>query len=318
MGECGAPSRSPTALPTERVRPARLRPGDTVAVVAPCGPVDPQRLQIGVDVLRSWDLKVVLGEHVTARHPQLEYLAGTDAQRAADLQAAWCDPDIDAVLCARGGYGALRMVDLLDFDAMRAARPKILAGYSDVTVLHHAFATRLGVVTLHAPMVATAPFTTDEPSRHMLHQMLFSPERVSSLTDSSARVLIDGEGSGITMGGCLSLLAADRGTATAPSSASGAVLVIEDVNEDRYQIDRMLTELLRSGWLDGVAAVVAGSWHDCGAGIDEVLVDRLGPLGVPVLTDVGFGHGPRSSTVPLGVRASVRGAALMLEEPALV
>ncbi len=310
-GQAG-PARTPS-----RIRPARLRPGDTVAVVAPCGPVDPARLETGVEVLRSWGLQVVLGEHVTARHPTLEYLAGSDADRAADLQRAWCDPDIDAVLCARGGYGALRMVDLLDFDAMRAARPKILAGFSDVTVLHHAFATHLGVATLHAPMVATAPFTTDEPSRQMLHQMLFAPEETRRLTSPRARVLIGGEASGLTMGGCLSLLAAGRGTPGAPSTASGAVLVIEDVDEDRYQIDRMLTELLRAGWLDGVAAVVAGSWHECGEGIDELLVDRLGPLGVPVLTDLGFGHGPRSSTVPLGVRATVRGAALVLDEPAL-
>src|SRR5699024_4232090 len=104
---------------------------------------------------------------------------------------------------------------------------------------------------------------------------------------------------------------------TAPAHAGGTVLIIEDVDEDRYQVDRMLTELLRSGWLDGVAAVVAGSWHKCGEGIDDLLLDRLGPLGVPVLTDVGFGHGPRSSTVPLGVRASVEGATLRLHSPAL-
>lgn len=313
----GAAAVPAAVLARERIRPPRLRPGDTVAVICPSGPVSPERLEAGCAVLRSWGLEVVVGEHAATRDPGLEYLAAPDAQRAADLQAAWCDPDIDAILCARGGYGALRMVDLLDFDAMRAARPKVLAGYSDVTVLHQALAAQLDIVTLHAPMVGAEPFTSDELSRQLLHQMLFEPESTRVITSAQARVLIGGEATGVTHGGCLSLLAADLAGRTAPSSAAGMVLLIEDVDEQRYQIDRMLTELLRARWLDGVAAVVAGSWHNCEPGIDELLVDRLEALGVPVLTDVGFGHGPRSSTVPLGVPATVSGAGLHLHNPAL-
>lgn len=287
-------------------------------MVSPSGPVQADRLEAGVQVLRAWGLQVVISEHATAVHPELEYLAGADAQRAADLQAAWCDREIAAVLCARGGYGAHRMVDLLDFDAMRAAGPKILAGYSDITVLHQAFATELGVVTLHAPMIGAEPFTGDEPSRQMLARALFEPEPLDPISSDRARVLVPGSARGVTLGGCLSLLSADLGGPTAVPSAAGAILVIEDVDEERYQIDRMLTQLLRSGWLDGVAAVVAGSWHNCEDGIDELLVDRLGHLGVPVLTDVGFGHGPRSATLPLGVPAAVEGNRLVLQAPALI
>ncbi|MGC0274703.1 S66 peptidase family protein [Pseudactinotalea sp. Z1739] len=285
--------------------------------MSPSGPVPPDRLERGVQVLRSWGLEVAVAPHAVATHPELDYLAGTDAQRAGDFQAAWCDPRIDAILCARGGYGAFRMVDLLDFEAMGRARPKILAGYSDVTALHQAIGTRLGVVTLHAPMIGAEPFTSDEPTRAMLRRMLFEPELVRTITATGARALIGGRAGGITMGGCLSLLASGVGGPTGPRSAAGSILVIEDVDEKRYQIDRMLTELLRSGWLTGVAAVVAGSWHDCEDGVDEVLIDRLSPLGVPVLTDVGFGHGSRSATVPLGVPAVVEDAGIHLYEPAL-
>lgn len=130
-----------------RTRPARLTPGSTVAVVAPAGPPPPQ-LDAGVAVLREWGLRVRLGEHLYERHPDLHYLAGWDADRAADLQRAWCDPEVDAVVCARGGYGAMRMLDLLDWPAMAAAGPKIFAGSSDITALHAAIGEQLGVVTL--------------------------------------------------------------------------------------------------------------------------------------------------------------------------
>lgn len=125
-------------------RPARLAPGARVAVVAPSGPVVEERLAAGLDILRGWDLDPVVAPHVLDRHPEFTYLAGTDADRAADFQAAWCDPDVAAVLCARGGYGVQRMVDLLDWDAIRAAGPKVLLGFSDITALHEAFADRAG------------------------------------------------------------------------------------------------------------------------------------------------------------------------------
>ena len=120
----------------ELARPRRLAPGARVAVVAPSGPVPEERLQAGLDILRGWDLEPVVGPHVLECHAEFDHLAGTDTDRAADLQAAWCDPTVDAVLCARGGYGAQRMVELLDWDALRAAGPKVFLGFSDITALH--------------------------------------------------------------------------------------------------------------------------------------------------------------------------------------
>ena len=303
------------------VRPSRLAPGARVAVVAPSGPVPEERVQAGLDVLRGWDLDPVVGPHVLDRHGELGYLAGSDADRAADLQNAWCDPAVDAVLCARGGYGAQRMVDLLDWAAMRAAGPKVFAGFSDVTVLHQAFATRLGLVTLYGPAAAGVDFIKNARAQEQLRATLFAPESVRTLT-SGGGALVPGRARGVTLGGCLSLLASDLGTPHAPAGARGGLLLIEDVGEQAYCIDRMLTQLLRSGWLDGVKGVVLGSWDRCGP-YDEVravLADRLGGLGVPVVEEFGFGHCEGASTIPLGVAAELDAGAgtLTLDEPALL
>lgn len=125
-----------------------------MAVVAPSGPIVADRLDRGLDVLRGWDLDPVVAPHVLGAHGTLGYLAADDEDRARDLQDAWCDPSVRAVFAARGGYGAQRMVDLLDWPALRAAAPKPLIGFSDVTVLHEAFAVRAGVSTLHGPALA--------------------------------------------------------------------------------------------------------------------------------------------------------------------
>ncbi|WP_169797103.1 LD-carboxypeptidase, partial [Streptacidiphilus griseoplanus] len=130
------------------VRPRRLVPGDRVVVVAPSGSVPADRLHLGCGILRSWGLDVEVAPHVLGVHPELRYLAGTDADRARDLEQAWLDPGVAAVVCARGGYGVQRLVDLLDWEAMRAVPPKVLVGYSDVTALHEAFAVRLGLATV--------------------------------------------------------------------------------------------------------------------------------------------------------------------------
>ncbi|MFJ2813213.1 MULTISPECIES: LD-carboxypeptidase [unclassified Streptomyces] len=302
------------------LRPTRLAPGARVAVVAPSGPVPEERLAAGLDVLRGWDLDPVVAPHVLARHPELGYLAGTDAERAADLQHAWCDPAVDAVLCARGGYGAQRMVDLLDWDAMRAAGPKVFVGFSDITVLHQAFATRLGLVTLHGPTPAGGDFAKNARAQEHLKSTLFAPETVRTLT-SDGTALIPGRARGVTLGGCLSLLAADLGTPHAHPGARGGLLCLEDVGESPYRLDRYLTQLLRAGWLEGVRGVLLGSWQDCGSyeRLRPLLLDRLGGLGVPVAQEFGFGHLPGTRTLPFGVPAELDAAAgtLTLDEPAL-
>ncbi|MET7473370.1 LD-carboxypeptidase [Streptomyces sp. NPDC005648] len=304
----------------ELVRPSRLAAGARVAVVATSGPVPEERVQAGLDVLRAWDLDPVVAPHVLDRHEEFGYLAGSDADRAADLQTAWCDPSVDAVLCARGGYGVQRMVDLLDWDAMREAGPKVFVGFSDLTVLHEAFATRLGLATLHGPMAAGVDFIKNARAQDHLRATLFAPESVRTIT-SGGSPLVPGRARGVTLGGCLCLLAAELGTPNARPGARGGLLCLEDVGEETYRLDRYLTQLLRAGWLDGVRGVLLGSWHGCDPydKVRPLLVDRLGGLGVPVVEEFGFGHCEGALTIPFGVAAELDADAgtLTLDEPAL-
>jgi muramoyltetrapeptide carboxypeptidase len=302
------------------VRPRRLAPGDPVAVVAPAGPVPPDRLDRGLQVLASWGLRVREMPHVRGRHRGLPHLAAGDAERAADLVAAWCDPDVTAVFCARGGYGVQRVVDLLDWDALAASGPKVLVGFSDVTALHQAFAARLGVATVHGPVV-TSLGAGDDESRSHLRALLLEPESVLSMTPEPVPALVPGCAEGILLGGTLALLAAEVGTSTA-HPAAGGIVVLEEVGESPYRVDRMLTQLLRSGWFDGVRGVAVGRLSGCGPEdeVRRVLEDRLVPLGVPVLTGLAVGHSDRNLAVPFGVPAVLDADAgtLVLTEPGLL
>ncbi|MFD9125231.1 LD-carboxypeptidase [Kitasatospora sp. NPDC059571] len=302
-------------------RPRRLVRGDRVAVIAPSGPIDQDRLTAGTALLQSWGLTVQPGAHLLDHHPDHGYLAGTDAARAADFRRAWLDPTVAAVICARGGYGIQRMVDLIDWDELRTAPPKVLVGFSDVTVLHNAVHQRLGLPTLYGPMAASATFLDDRATADHLRRTLFEPHTTRVLTSPTATPLLPGRAEGVTAGGCAALLATDLGTPTARPSYAGTILLLEDVNEHPYQLDRTLTQLLRSGVLAGVAGVTLGSWEGCGPidRVRRVMLDRLAPLGVPVIWELGFGHGPTSLTVPLGVRALLDADAgtLTLDAPAL-
>ncbi|WP_327592878.1 LD-carboxypeptidase [Streptomyces chartreusis] len=302
------------------VRPARLAAGARVAVVAPSGPIPEERLQAGLDVLRGWDLDPVVAPHVLDRHGEFDYLAGTDADRAADLQGGWCDPSVDAVLCARGGYGVQRMIDLLDWDAMAAAGPKVFVGFSDITVLHEAFARRLGLATLYGPMAAGIDFIKNARAQEHLRATLLDPESVRTIT-SAGSALVPGRARGVTLGGCLCLLAAETGTPHARTSARGGLLCLEDVGEETYRLDRYLTQLLRAGLFDGVRGVLLGSWQACEPQerVRALLLDRLGGLGVPVVEEFGFGHCEGALTIPFGVSAELDADAgtLTLDEPAL-
>jgi len=282
-----------------------VRIGDRVRVVAPAGPFPEDLLRAGVAELAGWGLHVTLGDHVLDRHPTLGYLAGTDADRADDLRQAWCDPDVDAVFCARGGYGCLRLLDHLDWDTLAAAAPKPLIGSSDTTVLLHTFATRLAAPTVFGPMIATNGFVTDPVAREHLRRCLFEPDHPIVVTGPDAGPLVEGTADGVTAGGNASLLAVLAGAE--PPPPAGAILLLEDIAEHPYRVDRILTQLSRAGWLADVAGIALGAWTDCGPpeGIRAVLADRLCGLGVPVVWGLTFGHCPGQAAIPLGVPAQL-------------
>ncbi|MFI6453542.1 LD-carboxypeptidase [Streptosporangium amethystogenes] len=280
--------------------PPSPRPGDTVAVVAPSGPPDFGRLARGVRVLEGLGLKVVLGAHVLDRD---RYLAGSDADRARDLQDAWCDPAVSAVFCARGGYGATRTLGLLDWDAMRAAAPKALVGSSDVTALHSAFAVELGVASWFGPMPACATISDPEGPEPRTFESFTAALAGMPPPITGDRVVVPGEVTAPVTGGNLSLLAALCGTPYA-LSARGRIVLLEDVDEAPYRIDRMLTQLLQAGALDGAAGFVLGSWVDCGDPY-PVLEELLAPLGVPVIAGLPVGHGAPQFSVLLGALGAI-------------
>ncbi|MFW5417196.1 LD-carboxypeptidase [Nocardiopsis sp. CNT-189] len=307
---------------TRRWRPRALRRGDLVAVASPCSPPDPERLDAAVRVLEGWGLEVRVQPHARDRHPDLGYLAGSDADRAKDLQDALAAPDVAAVFCARGGDGAHRTLERLDLGALRGAEPKAFIGFSDVTALHEALSVELGAVTLHGPVVGTAYFAGDPAAEEDLRAHLFEPESRLRIAPPGAEPLVGGSARGVLIGGNLSLLSDGLATPHSRPSAEGGLLLLEDVGEDVSRLDRMLTQLLRSGWLDGVRGVLLGSWADCTPGPGEIramMLDRLAPLGVPVVDGFGFGHIPAQLTIALGAAAALDADAgtLVLDEPAL-
>ncbi len=286
------------------LRPRRLRAGDLVSVPATAGVVPADRLRAGVERLESWGLRVRLGDHVLDRDARLGYLAGSDEVRAAELTRAWLDPDAAAVVVARGGYGSQRVVDLLDWRRLAEAEPKVLVGFSDVTALHQAFAARLGLATVYSHVV-TSLGAADEPSAESLRRQLMEPDEVTDLlAGQSTQTLVGGRGEGVLLGGNLAVLAADVGTPYA-RPATGGIVLLEDVGEEGYRVDRLLTHLLRAGWFDGARGLVLGAFTgvDDPFEVDAVLEARLAPLGLPTVRHVDAGHTVSSVTIPFGVPA---------------
>jgi muramoyltetrapeptide carboxypeptidase len=278
--------------------PQRLRRGDRVAVVAPSGRVDGSRLAIGLEHLRSWGLEVEVMPSVLAGHERFSYLAADDKARAEDLRNAWLDSQFGAVLCARGGYGVQRMLEYVDFDELVAV-PNWLVGFSDITALHEPLNAR-GLVTLHGPMAAAVEQLGVAEGRERLRALLFEPESVTDLlAPTGARTVVGGVAEGPLRGGNVALLASSIGTPTYAPPVG--VVVLEDVNEEAYRADRLLTQLLRAGWFDQVTGLVIGDFSDAGEGIDDLIRERLEPLGVPMVEGAAIGHEALNLAVPLGL-----------------
>lgn len=301
------------------LRSARLRQGDQVAVIAPSSPLlDTGGLDAGVEVLRAWGLSPTVLPHV---YDAEGHLAGSDEARAADLNLAIANPAVRAIFVARGGYGLTRILHRVDWQAL-ADDPKLLVGFSDTTALLVAVWQRIGLVGIHGPFAAhlhrLAPF-----ARTHLRRVLTNRGPIGALAAppeaGPIRGLVAGRAEGPLVGGNLSLLAALAGTRHAVD-LRGEILLIEEVNEAPYRLDRKLTQLRTSGGLDGVAAVIVGQMVGCeppedrpSAGVRDVLIDRLGDLGVPVITGLAAGHVDHQLALPLGVRVRVDGDAGRVE-----
>ena len=285
------------------MRPRPVRKGDLVGICAPSGPVDPDRLRAGIGVLESQGFQVRVGEGALSRK---RLTAGSVARRVEEIHALFADPDVAAIFCARGGEGAGWLLRHLDPELIRS-HPKPFVGYSDVTFLH-LLLERLGLVSFYGPMAAV-DFPEGRYDAGSLWGALSGESRYASGPDELL-LLRSGSGEGRLRGGCLSILASAAGTpwALLPSRES-TLLFLEDVDEPPYQIDRMLLQLRESGAFDSVVGVVFGDMKGCSPRreasftLDEVLLDALEGLDIPVALGLSSGHTMAPTvTLPLGVR----------------
>jgi muramoyltetrapeptide carboxypeptidase len=293
-------------IPSAPIRPMKLRPGDLVALVAPSGWVRPERAAAAVQVLTAWGLRVRLGSNALRRH---FYLAGTDEERLADVNSAFRDPQVRAVLCLRGGYGAQRIVDGVDFDAVRDD-PKLFMGFSDITALHVALWCEARLATVHGPVASYLDTGSGSSTATGIQRALMTSDPVIMTPDETEEtfdVRVAGRAEGVLLGGNLTMLATTAGTRHRPD-LNGTILMIEAVNEEPYRVDRSLVQLRRAGWLDGVAGVAVGQFTDCADDgptptVQQVLAEQFGSLDVPVLGGLPFGHGDQQTPLGLGVPA---------------
>ncbi|CAN5374644.1 LD-carboxypeptidase [soil metagenome] len=284
--------------------PPLLAPGARVALVAPAGPVSKEgTFHTAVQQVRSFGWEPVIGGNATAR---TRYLAGTDEQRLHDLNAAFRDDSIDGIWCLRGGYGVMRILDGLDTAAMQA-RPRALIGFSDITALHAALGSQSQVIGYHGPHAA-APLTSF--SRDSLTRAVVLGTDSAGVAPA-ARTLRPGRAEGRLVGGNLSLLAALCGTRFAPQY-DGGILVIEDVDEATYRIDRMLRQLALAGALSRLAGIAYGQFTEEGGRAnatspsrEQVLRETADVAGVPALAGIPIGHIDDQWTLPLGAMAEL-------------
>src|SRR6202012_5579970 len=303
-----APAPSPGSL----ARPPALAPGDRVAVLCASSPVEPAALAAGLDALRFAGREPAAYPSAHDQGTMRPYLAGDDAMRAGDLRAALTDPAIAGILFARGGSGAQRTLEAMDWDGLDRLAPKVLAGYSDVPAILEAMAVRLGWASVFGPMVAIREGSSHYSFGSLL-RTLMRPADATGIHYPDAVTTVPGVARGVTTGGTLCLLATSLGTGTS-RPARGGILLLEDVTEEEYRIDRMLTQLRRSGYLDGVAGIVAGTFTGCGSPelIQAVLTERLGGLGETMIAWANVGHGGRFQTYPYGIAAELDAGAATL------
>lgn len=286
------------------IRPHRLHAGDTIGIVAPAGPFDQESFEKGIAVIRNMGFATKSDPRIFAREG---YFAGTDASRAAQVNAMVADTEVKAVICARGGYGSLRILEALDYAAIGASA-KVVIGFSDITALHSAILLRSSLVTLHGPMVTTLP-TCDEHSRDSWYRALTEPS-VPAVNLAHARVLKAGKAEGVLTGGNLATLCHLTGTAWG-AGFEGRILLLEEIGEAPYRIDRMMTQMKMAGLFDGLAGLVLGSFENCGSmeEIDGLVRELFADMAFPIVSGVPVGHGRSNWTLPLGVAAELDTAA---------
>lgn len=308
-----------------QLKPKCLCPGDTIGIITPASPGNLESAKQGILWLENQGFHVKLGKSVNQADG---YLAGTDAERATDIHDMFAAPDVDGIICMRGGYGTMRLLEQLDYSLIQC-HPKVFVGYSDITALHTSIGQRTGLVTFHGPMVSSdiGNDLTDYTGNALL-RAITSAEPLGLIDNpplfQAPEFIVPGIAEGSLTGGNLSLITSTLGTPY-EINTQGKILCLEDVGEEPYRMDRMLTQLLLAGKLQEAAGIVVGVCADCDPKTDdkppsiqleEVLKERLGNLKKPVLYQLHFGHTENQVTLPFGVTAILDTNGLSITETA--
>ncbi len=309
------------------IRPPKLKPHDLIGILTPASPVaDTAKIERGVRYLESLGYRTKVGGHVGNVHG---YLAGTDEARAADIHAMFSDKEVKAIVCARGGYGTPRLLSLLNYRLI-ARNPKIFSGYSDVTALQFAFWKKCGLISFHGPMAAVEMANQIDPfTEEMFWRTITSGKKLGTIAfpqEPVPHALQRGSASGRLLGGNLSLIVGLLGTRFQPDF-NNALLFIEEVTEEPYRVDRMMTHLRNASLYAKAAGMLLGQFTDCvpvdatkpSLTIDQILATEALLFGKPVLANLSFGHIPKKMTLPFGLHARMNSEKGTLEflEPAV-
>jgi muramoyltetrapeptide carboxypeptidase len=302
--------KSASGQPPAVIRPPAVKKGQTIGLIAPSGSiVNQDNLEKGLKILQDtgYKLRSIRNFPVTE-----DYLAGSDQERADEFNSIWSDPEVKAVVAVRGGYGSLRMLDMLDLEIVRK-NPKILIGFSDLTVLLTAIYKKTGMVTFHGPVVTTLA-SIDEHSRKTFFNTL-SGKILPNIRPDRLTIVQNGQAEGLLLGGNLTTLAHMVAT---PYEVSwqDVILFIEDIGESPYRLDRLLTHLAKARKLDNLSGLILGTFTETdrteSPEMAKCMCDRVlelvGTLDIPIWTDFPVGHGNRNLTLPLGTRVEMDSA----------
>ncbi len=294
--------------------PKGLRPGSRIGIAAPAGHFNPDKFATGIKVLENSGFKPFIPSRLTTRKG---YLAGSDIHRAEMIQRLFADPSVDAILCARGGYGSMRILPLLDFAAIRN-NPKIFIGFSDITALLTVLYTRCALVTYHGPVVTSLGMASTRTGASLTAAV--SCDQRITIEPQNGFVLKPGAAVGPVIGGNLTILSHLLGTPFMPRY-DGHLLFLEDCDEKPYRIDRMLTQMRISGCLDGITGLFLGEFKDCGSidMIKAIITDIFQDMTIPIMGGFNIGHGRTNLTLPIGLlaRLDTESRLLSYQEPAV-
>ena len=297
------------------IRPPRLEPGDTVGIVAPASPFDADLFDEGIKTLESMGYRTYVPDDLFERNG---YLAGSDGHRIDIFHRLWADSKIRAIVCARGGYGSMRLLPFLDFSLIQK-NPKIIFGLSDISALLSVIYSRTGLVTFHGPMVTTLANAPIETREAMIAAI--SPDQPHKLEIENGAAIHSGSASGRVCGGNLNTLNHLMGTPFAPDFR-GHILFLEDRGEKPYRIDRMLTQMKQADCFQNLAGLILGDFIDCGSPqeIMKIFTEAFADASIPIVAGCEAGHGKQNLTIPLGLEATLDAdqLSLMFHQPATV